>query len=79
MDGYALLTMLLPARIYIAQGPWHFEDFCNIFLLNISKDQKMSHHLSAGPEAPCYVMVNLALVIALRSPKDWIKAWSSNF
>ena len=34
-----LLTMLLPGRIYIALGPWHFGDFCNIFLPNIGEDQ----------------------------------------
>ena len=27
--------MLLPSRIYIALGPWHFEDFRNIFLPNL--------------------------------------------
>ena len=32
--------MLFPGRIYIAQGPWHVGDFCNIFLPNISEDQK---------------------------------------
>ena len=32
--------MLLPGRIYIARGPWHFADFCNIFLINIGVDQK---------------------------------------
>ena len=26
----------------------HFEDFCNIFLPNISEDQKKSYYLSAG-------------------------------
>ena len=29
-----------PSRIYIAQSPWHFVDFGNIFLPNISEDQK---------------------------------------
>ena len=32
--------MLLPSRIYIARGPWHFEDFLNILLPNIGEDQK---------------------------------------
>ena len=32
--------MLFPSRIYIARKPWHFGDFCNIFLPNISEDQK---------------------------------------
>ena len=41
--------MLFPGRIYIARGPWHLRDFCNIFLPNLSEDQKMSYYLSAGP------------------------------
>ena len=41
--------MLFLSRIYIARGPWHLEDFCNIFQPNISEDQKKSYHLSAGP------------------------------
>ena len=41
--------MLFLGRIYIARGPWHLGDFCNIFLPNISEDQKKSYHLSAGP------------------------------
>ena len=44
-----LLTVLFPGRIFIALGPWHFEDFRKIFLPNIGEDQKKSHHLSAGP------------------------------
>ena len=41
--------MLLPGRIYAEWGVWHFEDFCNIFLLNVGKNQKKkSYHLSAG-------------------------------
>ena len=32
--------MLFPGRIYIARGPWHLGDFCNVFLPNISEDQK---------------------------------------
>ena len=35
-----LLTMLLPGRIYIEPGPWHFGDFCKIFLSSIGEDQK---------------------------------------
>ena len=42
--------MLLPGRIYIAQGPWHFGDFRNIFLPNIGEDQQKSYDLSAGPQ-----------------------------
>ena len=40
MDGYALLPCYCPDRIYIVRGPWHFKDFRNIFLPNISVDQK---------------------------------------
>ena len=32
--------MLFLGRIYIARGPWLLGDFCNIFLPNISEDQK---------------------------------------
>ena len=35
-----LLTMLLPGRIYIALGTWHYRDFRSIFLGNIDEDQK---------------------------------------
>ena len=40
--------MLLPGRIYIALGPWHFEDFRNIFLPNIGEDQNKSYDFSSG-------------------------------
>ena len=46
-----LLTMLLPIRIYIALGPWHFGDFRNIFLPNVDEGHKKSKDLSAGPLA----------------------------
>ena len=57
--------MLFPGRIYITLGPWHFGNFRNIFLLNIGKEQKQKT-LPSEPSALCH-MVNLALVIALRS------------
>ena len=44
-----LLNMLFPGRIYIARVPWHLRDFFNIFLPNISEDQKKSFYLGAGP------------------------------
>ena len=44
-----LLTMLLPGWIYIALGPWHFGDFCIIFLPSIEEDQKKCYDLSAKP------------------------------
>ena len=37
--------MLFPGWIYIAQGPWHLKDFCNIFLPHINEDQKKSYYL----------------------------------
>ena len=40
--------MLLPRRIYIALGPWHFGDFRNIILPNIGEDQKKSYNFSVG-------------------------------
>ena len=40
--------------------------FSQLFLPDIGEYQKMSHHLSAEPLALCHIMVNLALVIALR-------------
>ena len=43
--------MLLPGRIYIALGSWHFGDFCNIFLPNIGEDHKKSYDFSSGPQA----------------------------
>ena len=43
--------MLLPGRIYIALGLWHFGDFRNIFLPNIGEDQKKSYGFSSGPLA----------------------------
>ena len=32
--------MLFLGRIYIARGPWHLGDFCNIFLPNESENKK---------------------------------------
>ena len=43
--------MLLPGRIYIALGPWHFGDFRNIFLPNVGEDHKKLKDLSAVPLA----------------------------
>ena len=43
--------MLLLGRIYFALGPWHFGDFCNMFLPNIGEDQKKSYNFSSGPLA----------------------------
>ena len=43
--------MLLPWPDLYCAEPRHFEDFRNIFLLNIGEDQKKSHHLSVEPLA----------------------------
>ena len=59
--------MLLPSRIYIEPGPWQLGDF-HIFLPSIGEDQKKSYDLSAGPLAgTARIVVNPALVNALRS------------
>ena len=59
-----LLNMLFPGRIYIARFLWHFGDFCNIFLPNISEDKKVLLSES-GALALCH-MATPALVISLR-------------
>ena len=41
--------MLLPGRIYIALGPWHFGNFRYIFLPNTGEDQKKLYDFSVGP------------------------------
>ena len=42
---------VIAGRIYIALGPWHFGDFRNAFLPNITEDQKNSYDFRAGPLA----------------------------
>ena len=42
--------MLFLGRIYIAGGHWHLGDFCNIFLPNISEDQKSPTVWALGPK-----------------------------
>ena len=44
-----LLTMSLPGPDLHCASSWHFGDFCDIFLPNISEGQKKSYHLSTGP------------------------------
>ena len=44
-----LLAMLLPIRISIALGPWHFGDFRNIFLPNVGETQKNLKIWAQGP------------------------------
>ena len=62
--------MLLPGRIYIALGPRHFGDFCNIFLPNMGLDQKNLTISARGPLLVLrHTMVNPALINALRSQK----------
>ena len=40
--------MLFLGRINIALRPWHFGDFCNMFLSNIGEDQKKPYDFSVG-------------------------------
>ena len=40
--------MLLPGRIFIALGHWHFGYFRNISLPNVGEDHKKSYDFSAG-------------------------------
>ena len=62
--------MLLPGRIYIARGPWHFGDFRNIFLPNIGEDQTNLTISARGPLLVLrHIMVNPALINALRLQK----------
>ena len=58
--------MVTPTNYVMSRGPCHFEDFRNIFLLNIVEDQQKSYHLNAGSQALCHV-VNPTVVIAIRS------------
>ena len=62
--------MLFPRRIHITRGPWHFGDFCNIFLPNISEDQKKSNHLSAGPGTVPYGKFGAGYCITLIKTLD---------
>ena len=55
IDVYAYKPCYCPGQSYIARGPWNFESFCNIFLPNISEDQKKvlpSKHGAPVP-GPC--------------------------
>ena len=65
IDGLRLLNMLFPGRIYTARGPWHLGNFGNIFLPNISKNQKKVL-LSERWALELFHMANTALAIALR-------------
>ena len=60
--------MLLPGRIDIALGRWHFEDFRNIFLPNIGEDRKRLTISARGLKLVLrHIMVNPVLINALRS------------
>ena len=61
--------MLLLGPNFIAGSPWLFRDFRNIFLPNIGEEQKKVSPLERGAPSWYCAMVNLALVIALRSLK----------
>ena len=58
--------MLLPGMDLYSVGSLALWRFSQLFLPNMSEHQKKANHLSAEPLALCHIMVNLALVIALR-------------
>ena len=63
-----VLHICLDNYIYIALGPWHFGDFCSIFLGNIGEDQKNLTISAQGPWLVLrHIMINPALINALRS------------
>ena len=70
--------MLFPGQIYITLGPWHFGDFCNIFLPNIGKEQKKNKKtllsepgaLFHGKSGPSYCITFI---------KRLNEGWGSNF
>ena len=58
--------MLFPGRIYIAWGPWHLRDFCNIFLPNINEDQKSPTIRGQGLGTEPYGKYGAGYIIAIR-------------
>ena len=46
--------MLFSVRIYIARGPWHVRDFCNISLPNIREERKSPTIWARGPGTEPY-------------------------
>ena len=62
--------MLFPGRIYIAWGPWHLGDFCNIFLPNISEDQKSPTIWVQGPGTEPYGKYGASYCNTLRKSLD---------
>ena len=46
--------MLFLGRIYIARGPWHLRDFCNIFLPNVNETKKSPTIWGRGPGTEPY-------------------------
>ena len=61
-----LSNHVIPGPDLHCAGPWHFMDFRDIFLPNIDEDQRKDFPSERKALALCR-MVNLALVIALRS------------
>ena len=51
---------VFPGRIYIALGPWHLGDFRNIFLPNVSENQKKSKSLDLRKS-----LINFFLLLTL--------------
>ena len=70
--------MLLPGRIYIALGSWHFGDFRKFFLPNIGEDKKIVSPSEREALALCH-RINPALVVALRLQKRLHEGLGSKF
>ena len=49
IDSYVYKSCSCPGRIYIAWGPWYFENFRKMFLPNIGKEQKKVLPFERGP------------------------------
>ena len=62
--------MLFLGRIYIARGPWHLGDFCNIFLPNVSEDQKSPTICALGPGTLPYGKYGAGYCITLTKSLD---------
>ena len=55
IDGYAYAYHVLDRSDVHCVGPWHYRDFCKIFLPNLREDKKKSYHLRAGAPRHCAI------------------------
>ena len=62
--------MLFLDQVYIARGPWHIWDFCDIFLSNINKDQKSPTIWGQGPGTEPYGTYDAGYCIAFIKSLD---------